>query len=211
MALAYKVAPLPAVWPGKATPSWSRRRAPFKATGAKVWALLEREIKMLRGKNVVVMVDVDDRQIRLDGQLYSNARPRTPAVIVAFDVPDGRLQFPCDTFLFWESNVDAIARALEALRMVDRYGVQQGKQYTGFKALPASTTPVMTTEQAAKRISFHASIGDMMSIIRDRSVARDAVRKAKAVVHPDAGGSNEAFTLVVDAERILKAHHGGSL
>ncbi|HEX5180772.1 MAG TPA: hypothetical protein VFW04_15655 [Gemmatimonadaceae bacterium] len=214
MSFDYRVVPLPATWPGKATPAYARRRAPFKGTPGKALKLLAREIGMLNGKHVRIAIDVREDQIRLDGQLYASARARTPGVIVSFEVSDGTLQFPCDTFLFWESNVDAIARALEALRMVDRYGVQQGKQYTGFKAIPATTAPVQSAEQAAVNIaSLVAPIDENVTatvrrILSDREFAGASWRKARAKAHPDAGGNDGLFVAVQRDAQILAAHHG---
>lgn len=42
----------------------------------------------------------------------------------------GHLSYPCDTFTTLQDNLRVIALALEALRMVDRYGVtRRGEQY----------------------------------------------------------------------------------
>ena len=210
MALDYRLTPLPPAWPGKATPQYARRRAPFKTIETKALALLGREIRMLNGKNVQIAVDVEPRQIRQDGMLYANARPKSPAAIVSFDTKDGRLQFPCDTFGFFWANIDAVARALEALRMVDRYGVQQGRQYTGFKAIPASTTTALSTESAAAAVSARSGIS-VQRILTVRDDARSAIRMARAKSHPDAGGSAADFTLIGEAKRVLELHHGGPL
>jgi len=206
----YRVIPMPEPWPGKPTPEWKRSRAPFKGTPGKALKLLAREIRMLNGKNVRIAIDVRPDQIRLDGQLYASARARSPGVVVLFDVSDGTLQFPCDRFLYWESNVDAVARALEALRMVDRYGVQQGKQYTGFKQIPASTGTTMDTREAATVIASGQESFSAADVLRDRIVARDAVRIARARTHPDAGGSPETFHRIGIAANVLAAHHGVS-
>lgn len=210
MSLDYRIAPLPPVWPGKATPAYARRRAPFKTIETKALDLLEREVRMLGGKNVEIAVDVEPRHIRNDGKLYANARPRSPAVVVSFDTKEGRLAFPCDTFGFFWANVDAVARALEALRMVDRYGVQQGRQYTGFKALPPATAPTMSVEAAALLVGTIAS-RIPSGILNDRALAREAVRIASARSHPDAGGDPDDFSSVQQAKRVLEAHHGGGL
>lgn len=205
----YRVKPLPAVWPGKATPMYQRKRPQFKTIWSRALDLLEREIHMLSGKNVEIAVDVDERHLRNDGQLRADARPRTPAVIVSFDARKERLAFPCDTFTFWQENVDAIARALEALRMVDRYGVQTGKQYTGFKAIPASTEATFTTQAAAEFIQGLTSV-NVFEIMRVRDSAKSALRIAAAKAHPDSGGSSDQFNRVQLAKRVLEAHHGGA-
>lgn len=206
----YRVTPLPVVWPGKATPTWQRKRPQFKTVWSRALNLLAREVGMLRGKNVQIAVDVEDRHLRQDGALRADARPRTPSVVVSFDVSSGRLAFPCDTYTFWQENVDAIARALEALRMVDRYGVQQGKQYTGFKAIPASTEPTLSTDAAATLIESITEI-PARAIRSHWNDARLAVRSAVARSHPDAGGSDEQFHRVQRAKKVLEAHHGQTL
>ena len=159
-------------------------------------------------------IDVDARQLRQDGQLRADARPRSPAVVVSFDVPEGklttRLQFPADRFLFWQDNVDAVARALEALRMVDRYGVQQGRQYAGFKALPSGTAPTMSAAAAADVIAKETNYrpGDLL---RDAEDARRAVVRARASTHPDVnGGERSRYDAVDAAAAVLVAHHGGT-
>lgn len=215
MSFDYRVIPMPEPWPGKPTPEWKRSRAPFKGTPGKALKLLAREIRMLNGKNVRIAIDVRPDQIRLDGQLYASARARTPGVVVIFDVSDGTLQFPCDRFLYWESNVDAVARALEALRMVDRYGVQQGKQYTGFKQLPASTAPTLNAEQAAVNLVSVTGWKEPIAshvrrILTEREFARDVARIAMSRLHPDRGGSAELFSGAQDAIKVLALHHGVS-
>lgn len=145
-----------AMWPGKATDTSRRKRAPFEASWTRTLDDLDRELYHLGAR--------------------------------------------------------AITLALAALRAVDRYGVtKRGEQYTGWKALPASTQPAMTTEQAAKRVVSHAPTFDMAAVLRDRDACRMAVRSALGRTHPDAGGSNDAFALVTEAKRVLTAHHGGAL
>lgn len=215
MTLDYRVVPLPAVWPGaggKQRPSWDRKRAPFKANWTKTLDLLAREIRMLGGTRVEIAVDVDERHLRQDGQLRADARPRSSAVVVSFSKGKDRLVFPADRFAFWQDNVDAVARALEALRMVDRYGVQQGKQYEGYKALPSggASTAALSTAAAAEVLDRRSGYGDDV-ILKDREIAKRAVRLALHRAHPDTGGTAADFALVQEVKRVLEAHHGGSL
>ncbi|GJG88702.1 hypothetical protein tb265_38830 [Gemmatimonadetes bacterium T265] len=214
--LEYRITPLPPVWPGKSTPVYQRTRAPFKTLETRALALLEREIRMLGGKRVEIAVDAEPRYIRQDGQLRADARPKSPAVVVSFDVPEGklttRLQFPADQFAHWWSNVDAVARALEALRLVDRYGVQQGRQYSGYRALPSSTAPTQTADVAAGVIASALDLpGARADILRDATVAKRAIVRARAATHPDAnGGARAAYDAVDAAAAVLTKHHGGA-
>src|SRR5688500_17553742 len=96
-------------WPGKATPSYDRRRGQFKSRWMQTRTLLEKELWHLGAKNVVIEMDVEERYIRRDGLPYENAKPNTPGVILSFDSPHGPLRYPCDTYADWQDNIRAIA------------------------------------------------------------------------------------------------------
>lgn len=201
------------VWPQPPTPASDRQSGhAFKAGWQSTLSLLEHELRQIDARDVVIEIDVEERDIRNDGWPRADARPRSVGVVLSFRHPEiGPLRYPCDRFGTWQANLRAIALALEALRKVDRYGVtRRGEQYTGWKALPASTQPVMTTEQAAHRVAKYSGYlaGE---IVRDAEIARNAIRQAQAETHPDRGGSADAFALIGEAKRILTAHFGGAL
>lgn len=215
MSLDYKIEAIQ-IWPGEKTPSWRRTRSPFKTIWTKVINHLDREIRMLGGRNVVFRLEVSDRDIRQDGLLRSDARPREPGVVVQFTA--GRLKgsptlfYRCDRFPYWQDNISAIARGLEALRMVDRYGVTPtGEQYAGFKALPASTQPTLSVQDAAK-ILGNFSAWAAHSIIGSAAETKEAIRVARNRTHPDKnGGDRTMYDQVEMARSILSSHHGVSL
>lgn len=157
--------------------------------------LLERELRMLGGKDVILQMEVDESDIRLDGWIRANARPRGPGVILTFESKHGPLSYPCDTYTDWQANVRAIALALEALRKVSRYGVgQHGEQYRGWKALPATISG-----------GPHAVLARHAGVSEDdvhRNAKKVYLAAAKAA-HPDAGGSPEAWSEVQAAARAL--------
>ncbi|GAA3510189.1 hypothetical protein GCM10022234_00510 [Aeromicrobium panaciterrae] len=84
---------------------WSREAIPFSATRT----VLERELRQLSAKNVILEVDVLPGAIRLDGELYANAKVNTPAVRLHFDSKHGHLTYATDAFTTWQDNVRAIA------------------------------------------------------------------------------------------------------
>lgn len=190
-------------------------RSAFDSTWTATERLLLREVKHLRGRDLVLEVDVTEGAIRLDGRLYANARPSSPAVRVAFESIHGPLTYATDKFTSWQDNVRAIALGLEALRKVDRYGItQRGEQYTGWKALPAGPgTGVavggMTAEQAARIISGLTEVGSRGFITageiqRDVHAARRAHRRAQAAAHPDRhGGDRSKWDIVEQAATVL--------
>lgn len=215
MALEYSVTELPPVWPGKKTTH--RKRPLFKSQWARTLQVLERELKHLGARKVQIACEIRLGDLRQDGQLRADARPG-PAVILSFLDREGQRQaYPCDNFAWWQDNLYAIAVVLEDLRRAERYGVQSALLRAGFKALPnaGATTPTLSTGQAAHLIARMA--GDdpaevsAKTILADRQFALLLVRQARAKTHPDAGGRNEDWTLLQEAERIIKAHHGGTL
>lgn len=212
MALEYSITALPDVWPGKKTPSYNRKRAPFKSAWAKTTHMLERELRHLGAKKVEIACEIRGAyDLRQDGQLRADARPG-PAVILSFIDRDGHRQaYPCDTFGWWQDNLYAIAIVLEDLRRAERYGVQSALIRAGFKALPSTATTTMGTDAAAlilERRSPHSR----ERILSDAGVAQLAYRAAANASHPDKhGGSTADFQLVQEAKRVLEAHHGGAL
>ena len=172
-------------------------RSQFSARWLDTRDLLLREVKALRGRDLVLELDVTEGQIRLDGQVRADARPTTPAVRVAFESKHGPLTYATDKFWHWQDNVRAIALGLESLRRVDRYGItERGEQYTGFKALPAGRAmPAshMTSLEAAQlleRVAIGCDLGPTRDqvverIQTDKAQALKVWREARKVVHPD--------------------------
>jgi len=59
------------------------RSSPFDAPWSRTIALLGAEVRHLRGRDVVMELDVTERDLRLDGMVRANARPASPAVRIA--------------------------------------------------------------------------------------------------------------------------------
>src|SRR5688500_17219412 len=86
-----------------------RGSSPFQASWSTTRDLLRRELGALVARDVVLEVDVAESMIRLDGELYANARPSSPAVRLAFESKVGPLTYATDRFWHWQDNVRAIA------------------------------------------------------------------------------------------------------
>ena len=198
----YRVASLPAKWPALIT---SKRTAgTFRENWSGTLKVLARELRALNAREVVLHMDVRIEDVRSDGMVRADARPG-PMVILAFTSGPNRLSFPCDRFNWWQTNVRAIALALEALRKVDRYGVQTGKQYEGFRALPPGASngvPTMTAEEAAQILAEHSDLPASV-IEHDAQTARVAARLARTATHPDRGGDTAIFQKVEAAIAVL--------
>lgn len=166
-----------ALWPHDSTPEHARRsRWTFRASWSDTLEMLDRELRLLDARDIVIGCGLREQDIRLDGWPRSGARdPAHPGVELSFDTPHGRLVYATDVCERWEHNVRAIGLGLEALRAVDRHGItRRGQQYAGFKALPA---------------------GDGPSAARGRVIIEreGGIRQALMATHPDHGGDPAEF------------------
>jgi hypothetical protein len=195
-------------WVGKATPSYQRQRSRFASTYKQTLVLLERELRHLNAKQIVIQTHHLATDIRLDGLPKSSARvPQNPGVILSFNSKHGALSYPCDTFTRWEDNLRAIALALEALRTVDRYGVTKtGEQYKGWTALPPAPTTNgnMTETVAAQFVAKHAELNVWENLLLGSDFLESAYRMAARKLHPDAGGNHSDFVKLQQAISLLR-------
>jgi hypothetical protein len=170
-------------WPGPMTQY--RRTSPFFAEWWRTLELLETELGHLKARNATLHMAITEFDIRSDGGVRPRVRPEHPGVILTFDSKHGSLQYVCDKFDDWQGNVRAIALSLQALRMMDRYGVTgHGEQYTGWKAI------------ADKRMTRR----EAEDLIRSYGSEAEAVRRT----HPDHGGKREDFDRVIEARKLLR-------
>jgi hypothetical protein len=204
-------------WPGKLRSGSERVRAPFKSGLTGTLELLERELRMVSAESAVVQLATTHFR-KQDGRPYSDVQPDHPGVIVSFvkvvknklgekvRVP---LSFPADRFKTWETNLRAVAIALEDLRRIDRYGVtQNAEQYLGFKALPPpgpEHEAIVTVDDAAK---FVIGAGfDHVPVIKSADYYRNAYRNRAAKLHPDANGDPGEWAKLQAAKSLLDEHH----
>ena len=155
----------------------NRPRAPFRAGYQTTIDLLEREVRMLGARQVVVELAITEADLRLDGQPYATARPRHPGVTVAFDSQHGPLKYTADKFATWQENIRAIALGLEALRKVDRYGMtSRGEQYAGWKQLGGGGPSPEHGREIIRKLG--------------------GLKAALFATHPDHGGDPDDFAAV---------------
>jgi hypothetical protein len=124
-----------------------------------------------------------------------------------------KMRYVCDNFTQWKENVRAIALGLEAQRKMDRYGLNQGAQYIGFRALPpAPAQQSLTPEMAAFVIAeyFAKTVGldavQSEPILASLSFAETCYRQAAKKFHPDAGGDAQDFAQLERAITVLREH-----
>lgn len=186
-------------WPGAITPPSHRERSRFRATYAKTLCQLDVELGRIDAKNALVQAWFRADQIRNDGWPYARATPRDVGVVLSFTRRGQVVSMPCDRFDTFEDNLRAIALSLEALRMVDRYGVtRNGEQYKGFTALPAADGEAGADVELAAAIALLTEFGREIGITeqdlrKDAANLQAAYRAGARKAHPDLGGSADSF------------------
>lgn len=203
-------------WPAHRKPTSPRKSGQFRATYAATLELLEVELTKIGAKQPVIQIDIDMAELRRTGEPAARSSVRkTPGIILTYTDKTGRaVTMPLDSYHTWQQNLHALALTLVALRAVDRYGATaSGEQYRGWMAIPAVTTPVMTTQAAARKlVSFAGGKDSESDVLANAATCRTVLRAAMAKTHPDKhmGDAND-FKLVGELKRILQAHHGVDL
>lgn len=205
----WRVAPI-TLWPGLATAH--QRPHPFRRTvdhghytsneAGVDWtattSLLEKELGYLDASNVILQMFVEPGHIRVDGWIKQNARPYEPGIILSFDSKHGHLSYPCDTFTSWHGNIRAVAKGLEDLRRLDRYGItSHGEQYTGWLQITAASGGQTPQAVLAGLTGFSED-----GVLKAPKMAFRAAAKAH---HPDFGGDAETMKQITEAARSLGA------
>lgn len=145
--------PYPLHWPSThpRTPASERKRAQFGKTAllaGQKWATkreltiadarsrLIYELDMLGAEDEVLSTNVE---LRLDGMPRSDRRPHDdPGAVSYFKLEGMDIALPCDKWDRVADNIAAIAKHVEAMRGMDRWGVGSVRQaFTGYQALPA--------------------------------------------------------------------------
>ena len=184
------------LWPGPMTKG--RKRAKFRAGYQDTLGLLDRELRHLGARKIVLQVALTPGEIRLDGRPRSGSRPAHPGIILSFESKLGPLSYPCDRFDLWEDNLRAVVLSLQALRSVDRYGVtRRAEQYRGWAQLPGPGSMDRGDAVAVLAAYYHGPI-------HDQEALGNAYRAAVLATHPDRGGDAEDFKRVQEAKEVLE-------
>lgn len=136
----------PLHWPANRprTPHWERERSRFDTTFTRARDTVVREITLLcggryaRDPQIVISTNL---ALRRDGMpLASQKRVDDSGVAVYFLYKKRQMSFSCDRWERIEENMQAIAKTIEALRGVARWGTGDMMEaaFSGFAALPSS-------------------------------------------------------------------------
>lgn len=176
----------PLQWPAgrPRTERWRRERAKFDVTFARARDNIVAEIGRLAGRypdpNVVISTNI---ALRRDGLPLANQRqPDDPGVSVYFTYKKRQMSFACDRWDKIEHNMQAIAKTIEALRGIARWGTGDMLEaaFTGFSALPPPQQPA-----AAGSRSWRDVFG---TGVANRTQLSEIYRRLASAHHPDRGG-----------------------
>lgn len=178
----------PLHWPaGRArTERWRRERAKFDVTFARARDNIVQEIGRLAGRypdpQVVISTNI---ALRRDGlPLAGQRQPDDPGVAVYFLYKKRQMSFACDRWEKIEHNMQAIAKTIEALRGIARWGTGDMLEaaFTGFTALPppSASAPAVQAKRHWRDVFGTA--------VRTRADLQEVYRRLAAAFHPDRGG-----------------------
>lgn len=136
------------------------------------------ELRKLGASHVVLSTNV---QLRRDGLPYSGRKPpEDRGVAVYFRLYDESQCMPCDKWNRVECNIWAIAKSIEALRGLERWGAKEmvKASFQGFKALPQNATQ--------PKVNYFEGCETEQDI-------KDRFRELSKSYHPDNGENPELF------------------
>ncbi|MGM9512433.1 hypothetical protein ACS5NO_32170 [Larkinella sp. GY13] len=170
----------PTGWP--TTSSWKRARSRFVVTQDKAQREIVNEVQRLGGQNLVISTNI---QIRRDGLPYTRQTMLDdPGVAVYFMLNGEQKCFACDRWDLVKDNMQAIAKTIEALRGIERWGSSKmvEQAFRGFTPLPAPTK--------------EPAWWDVLEVLSDASieVINANYKRLARDRHPDNGGSHQAMS-----------------
>jgi uncharacterized protein with beta-barrel porin domain len=181
----------PLAWP----PGWPRTKptlraaGPFKVTITAALANVTDEVRRLGGKMTCISSNVT-----LGAQ-----NPADPGVAVYFSYDGEETAIPCDRWTRVEANLQAIAKTIEAMRGIERWGAKHMVKaaFRGFAQL-AGPQPAAAWHSVLG-VAAHASTDEV----------RAAYRALRGAAHPDRhGGSTEHFDAIQRAWAAACAERG---
>jgi hypothetical protein len=190
------VAAYPLQWPAGWKRTAYRQRAMFGKQGARGWkeALtvatarqrLSDELDRLGGSYVTLSTNIE---LRLDGQPRSGAsEPTDPGAAVYFRLSGKDIALACDKWNRVADNIAALAKHIEAMRGMDRWGVGTAQQaFAGYEALPAPDPWWQVLGLAHQNVT--------------RADIIIAYRKASQAAHPDRPGGSHDKQAALNAAR----------
>ncbi|MBT3042237.1 MAG: J domain-containing protein [Candidatus Thiodiazotropha sp. (ex Codakia orbicularis)] len=200
----------PLHWPEgwKRTPGHLVEHSKFKVTPDRARRNMLEEIRRLVGwryrrDDVIISTNL---RLRKDGEPYATQRPpKDQGVAVYFKYKDKPMVFACDQWSYIHDNFQAIAKTIEALRGIERWGASDmmERAFTGFVALE---------HQPVESWSDVLQMGNRINKT-DREWLAEAERHFRLLckdAHPDKGGSDQEMARLIRARDQARVELGGS-
>lgn len=178
----------PLQWPAGRARKQYPERSRFDVTLGKAIREIQDEVRRLGGTALVISSNLP---LRRDGMPYANAsQPADRGVAVYFRYKKKPMCFACDRWGNVEDNMHAIAKTIDALRGIERWGSGQmvEQAFTGFTALPSPEQPWQVLG-----VSSHAT----------REEIEEAYRRLASQHHPDKGGDTQQMARINAARDAL--------
>lgn len=185
----------PLYWPEGWKRSKYRERSRFQTGFGAARKLLFQELGHMGAQKVILSTNIP---LRNDGMPRSGMVPdgADHGVAVYFDRKGKDMVFACDKFDRAYDNIYAIAKTIDAMRGIERWGASDmmERAFSGFKAL-ASENPVQ---------SWWVILG--IEATASPAEIDAGYKKQMRICHPDAGGSHDAMvSLNLAKEQALAA------
>lgn len=167
-------------WPRRR--DYQRNRSRYEVTFIRARDELARQLKLMRGRDVVISTNVP---LRRDGLPLANmSEPKDPGVAAYWTDKKGKPRvIACDAWRTVRENLRAVGLAVESLRQIERTGATEilERAFAGFARLPAAADcwTILGIHRGATRERINE---------RYRELARQN--------HPDHGGSAETMARV---------------
>lgn len=193
----------PLHWPEnrKRTVPHRRQRSRFNTGFGLAVRTVVNELRRLGSKNQVVSTNVP---VRRDGlPLASAKRVDDPGVAVYFRYKDRPMVFTCDRWDKVEDNIWAIAKTIEAMRGIERWGSgdMTDTAFSGFRALPS---PSDLTKRPWRKVLMVDGLDCSIPAVA-LAGAEASYRTLARERHPDLGGNEmqmaELNEAIADARR----------
>ena len=183
----------PLSWPIGVPRTETRVRSRFDTAEERVKRDLEQQLSVMNASDIVVTTNVE---LRRDGRPYIGQWISDPGVSVYFKRKGQDQVIACDRWNSPRDNLQAIAKTIEALRGIDRWGTGEmvDAAYAGFTAIPASASAGSVSRP--KR-PWHEVLG--VAPDAPREVIEAAGKAMQRKTHPDVGGNDLDFQEVQDA------------
>ncbi|MDB6104104.1 MAG: DnaJ domain protein [Gammaproteobacteria bacterium] len=177
----------PLTWPVNRPRTQWTQTSRFRTTLGAAIKEVQAEVERLGGSSLIISSNLP---LRRDGMPYANsAQPGDRGVAVYFTYKKRPMCFACDRWGKVEENMWAIAKTIDALRGIERWGSGQmvEQAFTGFVALPAPEQPWQTLGLSTSRPT--------------REQIDEAHRRLAAQHHPDRPGGDTHEMARINAAR----------